>query len=158
MVRVSKDIWIKASLDKIFDFICYPGNLPEIWPSLKQVSDLAPLPNGGYSLHWTYAMLGMYFEGKAEYTEVVPNEYCVCETRGGIKSIIIWTVRSWQNKTRVTFTVEYKVPIPLLGKLAEAIIVKANDREGNLIMANLKSRMEAENKVAAGIEPATKNL
>jgi len=45
--------------------------------------------------------------------------------------------------TKVTFEVEYTVPIPLLGKLAEAIIVKMNDREGDLILANLKARMEA---------------
>jgi len=42
----------------------------------------------------------------------------------------------------VTFEVEYTVPILVLGKLAEAIIVKINDREGELILANLKARME----------------
>jgi hypothetical protein len=30
----------------------------------------------------------------------------------------------------------------VLGKLAEAIIVKMNDHEGELILANLKARME----------------
>jgi len=34
------------------------------------------------------------------------------------------------------------VPIPVLGKLAEAIIVKMNEHEGEVILANLKSRME----------------
>jgi hypothetical protein len=42
--------------------------------------------------------------------------------------------------TRVTLTIEYKVPIPLLGKLAEAIIVRMNDQEGDLIMVNLGAR------------------
>ena len=45
--------------------------------------------------------------------------------------------------TSTTFKVEYTVPIPVLGKLAEAVIVKMNDREGDLILANLKARMEA---------------
>jgi hypothetical protein len=35
------------------------------------------------------------------------------------------------------------VPIPLLGKLAEAVIVKMNEREAELVLANLKVRMEA---------------
>jgi len=44
--------------------------------------------------------------------------------------------------TKVTLEVEYTVSIPVLGKLAEAIIVKMNDHEGELILANLKARME----------------
>jgi hypothetical protein len=39
--------------------------------------------------------------------------------------------------------VEYNIPIPVLGKLAETIVVKMNDHEGDIIMTNLKSRMEA---------------
>ncbi len=35
------------------------------------------------------------------------------------------------------------MPIPLLGKLAEAIIVKMNEHEAELGLANLKERMEA---------------
>jgi hypothetical protein len=52
------------------------------------------------------------------------------------------TFRPEAGGTKVTFEVEYTVPIPVLGKLAEAIIVKMNDREGELILANLKARME----------------
>jgi hypothetical protein len=44
--------------------------------------------------------------------------------------------------TKVTLEGEYTVPIPVLGKLAEAIIVKMNEHEVELILANLKARME----------------
>jgi hypothetical protein len=44
--------------------------------------------------------------------------------------------------TRVTVETEYTVPIPLLGKLAEAFIVKQNEHEVEMILANLKVRME----------------
>ncbi len=81
----------------------------------------------------------MRFEGTAECTQIVPNRFLVIETEGGIRSTIAWTFRSWENKTRVTLTIDYKVPIPLLGKLAEAIIVKMNEHEGDLIMANLQA-------------------
>jgi hypothetical protein len=45
----------------------------------------------------------------------------------------------------VNFTVEYKVPIPLLGKIAEAIIVRMNDQEGDLMMVNLGVRFMRSN-------------
>jgi hypothetical protein len=37
----------------------------------------------------------------------------------------------------------YRVPIPLLGKLAEAFIVKQNEHEAEAFLANLKDRMES---------------
>jgi hypothetical protein len=45
--------------------------------------------------------------------------------------------------TKVTFTVDYTVPIPVLGKLAEAAIVKLNNHEGDVVMENLKTILEA---------------
>jgi len=42
----------------------------------------------------------------------------------------------------VTSQVEYTVPVPLLGKLAEAFILKQNEHESDVMLANLKARME----------------
>ena len=140
MTKVEKEVTVNASIEKIFSYISEPSNMPEFWPSLMEIKDIQALPNGGYSLRWVYKMVGMRFEGKGEYTKIVPNQYFVVETRGGIKSTITWTFRSKENRTRVTLTIEYKVPIPLLGKLAEAIIVKMNDQDCDLIMSNLRAR------------------
>ena len=85
-------------------------------------------------------MAGMRFEGTGECVDIVPNQHFVVETKGGVTSTITWTFRSREDITRVTLTIEYKVPIPLLGKLAEAIIVMMNEQEGDLIMDNLKAR------------------
>ena len=145
MAKVDKEVWIEAPLDKIFDYVSYPNNMPEFWPSLVEIKDLHTLPNGGYSAQWVYKMLGLRFEGKAVYTRISPNEFFVIKTKGGIKSTIVWTFRSREDKTRVTFTVDYTVPIPLLGKLAETIITKINDHEGDLIMANLQTRFMTAN-------------
>ena len=59
-----------------------------------------------------------------------------------MESTQTWTFQSKADGTKVTFGVEYTVPIPLLGKLAEAIVVRMNGREGDLLLANLKARME----------------
>jgi hypothetical protein len=39
--------------------------------------------------------------------------------------------------------VEYTVPVPLLGKLAEAFIIKQNQNEMDVLLANLIAKMEA---------------
>ena len=87
-------------------------------------------------------MAGMRLQGTTE-SEYIENKSIISKTEGGVKSTQIWTFEPSDGGTKATFEVEYTVPIPVLGKLAEAIVVKMNDHEGDIIMANLKSRMEA---------------
>ncbi|MFC1952169.1 SRPBCC family protein [Chloroflexota bacterium] len=140
MAKIEKEVTLHAPIEKIFSYISMPSNMLEFWPSLMEVKDVQPLPNGGYNCLWAYEMLGMRFKGTAQYTQMVPNQWFVIDVKGGIRSTITWTFRSMKDTTRVTLTIEYKVPIPLLGRLAEAIIVKMNDQEGTLMMFYLKAR------------------
>ncbi len=146
MAKVDKEVWIEAPIEKVFGYIHEPSNWPEFWPSLMEIKDIQLLPNGGHSARGVYKMLGKRFEGTGECTQIVPNRFLFIETKGSIQSTIAWTVRDWENKTRVTLTIEYKVPVPLVGKLAEAIIVKMNDHEADLIMTNLQTRFMIANR------------
>ena len=142
MVKMVKTINIKAPVEKVFEYISEPTNLPEIWPSLVEVKDVQKLPSGGTRNRWVYKMAGILLEGTSEETEYVPNQRLVSKTKGAVESTQIWMFQPEVGGTKVTFEVEYTVPIPVLGKLAEAIIVKMNEHEGELILANLKTRME----------------
>jgi len=142
MTKTVKSITIKAPVEKVFDYISEPTNLPEIWPSLVEVKDVQKLPSGGTKNRWVYKMAGIHLEGTSEETECVPNQRLVSKTKGGVESTQTWMFQPETGGTKVTFEVEYTVPIPVLGKLAEAIIVKMNEHEGELLLANLKARME----------------
>lgn len=142
MAKATKIITINAPVEKVFSYINEPTNLQEIWPSLVEVMDVQRLPNGGTSNRWVYKMAGMRFEGTSETVEHVANQRIVNKTKGGVESTQTWMFQPEAGGTKMTFEVEYTVPIPLLGKLAEALIVKLNEHEGDVIMANLKSRME----------------
>ena len=143
MAKVEKTITINAPVEKVFGYVEEPANLPEIWPSMVEAKDVQRLPNGGTSFRWVYKMAGVRFEGTSEDTEYVANRRVVSKSKGGIESTITWTFQPEADGTKVTFEAEYTVPIPLLGKLAEAFIVKANEHETELLLANLKARMEA---------------
>ena len=143
MRKAVKSITIKSPVAKIFDYISEPTNLPEIWPSLMEIKDVQRLPDGNINNRWVYKMAGMRFEGTSEGVDYVVNQRIVSKTKGGIESTQTWIFQPEGDETKVTLDIEYSVPIPLLGKLAEAIIVKMNDHEGEVIIANLKARMEA---------------
>ena len=146
MAKIERATTVNIPVERIFRYINEPSNWLEFWPSLIEITDLQSLPNGGYSGTWVYKMAGMLFKGKGEYTSVSPNKWLVIKTKGSIRSTMTWTFRSWGNKTRVFLTIEYKVPIPLLGKLAEAIIMKMNEKEADLIMHNLHFRFLISNR------------
>ena len=99
------------------------------------------LPDGT-KFRWVYKMAGIHLEGISEGVESIANQRIVSKTKGGVENTQTWTFQPEAGGTKVTFEVEYTVPIPLLGKLAEAIIVKMNEHEGEIILANLKTRME----------------
>ncbi len=143
MATVNKSITINAPIEKVFKYSAEPSNLPEIWPSMIEAKDIQPLPNGGNKFRWVYKMAGIRIEGISEDTEFIPNQRSVSKTEGGVESEIIWEYQSEDEATKVTFSAEYTVPIPLIGKLAEAFIVKLNENEAETLLANLKARMEA---------------
>ncbi|MDH4273153.1 MAG: hypothetical protein OEW18_14360 [Candidatus Aminicenantes bacterium] len=92
-------------------------------------------------------MAGLHLEGTGEYIDLAPNQYFTIKTKGAVDSIITCTVRPIDSRTRdsptrVTLTIDYKVPSALLSWLAGKTIVKMNEREAELILANLQAILE----------------
>ena len=142
MAKIEKSIFIVARLDQVFAFMAEPGNLPEIWPSLLEVRNVKPLPNGGYCFDWTYKMAGIRFEGQAKWTEFVKDQRIVYVNESGIPSTFIWTYQPEDGGTRVSVNIEYSIPGIALSRLTEPIIHKMNEQESETILANLKVCME----------------
>jgi uncharacterized membrane protein len=143
MAKITKSILIHAPVGRVFEYATQPTNLPEFWPSMMEVKDVHAGAGVGDHYGWVYKMAGMKFEGTSECTEFAQNERVVIKNTGGIPSTFVWTYVPQNGATKVTIDVEYTVPVPLLGKLAEAFIVKENEHEADAVMANLKARLEA---------------
>ena len=111
MAKIEKEIMINASLEKIFNFVNNPTNLTQIWPSLMEVKNTQSLANGGYKFEYVYKMAGKLLEGTAEYTDKVQNSWLTVKTKGAIDATITWTFRSNENLTRVTLSVDYRIPL-----------------------------------------------
>jgi uncharacterized membrane protein len=142
MPKVMKSAIINAPVEKVFNYATDQTNMPEIWPSMVDVKILEKLPNGGTKSQYTYKMAGMRFEGINFDTEFVQNKRTVTRTEGGIESEITWDYEAEGETTRLTIASEYTIPIPLIGKMAEKFILKQNENELEIILANLKARME----------------
>lgn len=143
MPKRETTITINAPVEKIFSYLQdEPTNLLEIWPSMVEVKDKKRLPNGGTSFRWVYKMVGMRFEGTSEDIEYISNQRVVTKTKGGIEATYTWTFQPEDGGTKMTVEVKWSVPVPVLGKLAEALIIRQQEREFDLVLANLKDKME----------------
>jgi uncharacterized protein YndB with AHSA1/START domain len=141
MATIKGSIFINAPVEKVFEYT-KPENLPEFWPSMVEVKNIKELSNGGYSWDWVYNMAGMQFNGSSEHTVFEKNQRTITHSTG-IESTITWSYEEEGGGTRMTTVTEYKIPVPLLGKAAEAFVVKLNENESNTVLANVKARLEA---------------
>jgi hypothetical protein len=120
-----------------------------------EVKDIQHTPGGELSsCKWTYKMAGMRYEGTTEITESIPNQRAVIKDSRGIQGTRIMTFESQEGGMLLTVDVEYIIPIPSVGKLAEPFILRQNENEADTFLANLKARMENKSKhILAKVDP-----
>ena len=142
MVTIDKDVTIKVPPEKVFGFLEDPMHFTEIMPSLIDVTNVEKLPAGGYRYHWLYKLAGVKFEGETETTEFVSPETIIDRTKGEIESTFKWKFLKENGHTKVRLGIDYKVPTKILGKVSEPYLVRLNEREAEMILSNLKDRLE----------------
>jgi len=141
MPTITKSTQIKASVEKVFEYVSDPMTTLEWIPSMMEVSDVT---GSGADLHyhWKYKMVGIPFDGESSFREYVPNERTVVEGKGGIPNKITWTFKPHESGTKANIEVEYTIPVPVLGKFAEKLVRKRNEREVDMWLQNVKERLE----------------
>jgi uncharacterized membrane protein len=141
MAKVERSITINAPVEKVFNYIEDPMNNPEWVPSVMEVTDVS---GSGVGLHhrWTYKMAGVLLKGETTVTEHIPNERILSQSKGGVTSTWILSFKTQDGGTMMELDIEYTIPIPVLGKIVEKIVLKRNEREADLAMSNIKEKME----------------
>ena len=141
MAKVERSITINAPVEKVFNYIEDPMNNPEWVPSIMEITDVS---GSGVGKHhrWTYKMAGVLLKGETTFTEHIPNERIVSQSKGGVTSTWIFSFKTQDGGTMMELDIEYTIPIPVLGKIAEKIVLKRNEREADLAISNIKEKME----------------
>jgi uncharacterized protein YndB with AHSA1/START domain len=143
MAKLEREVIINAPVEKVFQFVATPENFPEVWPSMVDVTDVEALPGGGHKFSWVYKMAGVKLNGESETVEYEENRRMVSETKGGIQSRFVWNFSTEGDGTKLQVDIEYTVPVPVAGKLAEGVVAKMNEREATTLVSNIKDRLEA---------------
>jgi uncharacterized protein YndB with AHSA1/START domain len=144
MIKLTKNVVIAASPEKVFDAVADTTNLPEVWRNLSNIRNLEKLPNGGHSFQFDYTMAGIRIEGSSVDLEHVCPHRIVTRTTGGIVSTLTWVFRPIAEgaKTELTLEAEYEAPVPVIGRLAEIVVAKINETDIVYLLNYLKLKLE----------------
>ena len=141
MPTIQTSININAPVEKVFAYVSDPMNLPEWLVNMSDVTDVTG-SGVGQRHHWKYNMLGIPLRGESTVSEHVPNERWATESKGGATSTWTFTFAPHEGGTKLNLNVDYTIPVPVLGKLAEKLVLKRNQREAAMSMENAKERLE----------------
>ena len=142
MPRIINNITINAPVEKVFEYISNPENIMEWWPNVTAIRDIT---GRGELQSWTfdYKMLGLHFTSKAKVTRSRINTERRVESKGGMDASWYWEFRPTDGGTQLRWVIDYTIPIPVLGKVGELLMMRRNERVARFAMANIKEKMEA---------------
>jgi uncharacterized membrane protein len=143
MAKIQKSITINGPVDRVFAYVDDVMTSPEWLPSMMEVRDVTG-SGVGQHYRWRYKMAGVPLNGESTVTEHIPNERRVTDSKGGVLSTWTYTFEPHDGGTKLGIEIEYTIPVPVLGKLAEKLVLKRNEREADTAMENIKDKMEAE--------------
>ncbi len=141
MPKLNNSINISAPVEKVFAYITDPLTITEWLVGATEVTDVTG-SGVGQHYHWKYNMLGVPLRGETTVSEYVPNERRVTDSKGGAISTWTFTFAPHEGGTKLDLELDYTIPVPVLGKLAEQLVLKRNQREADLSMQNIKQRLE----------------
>lgn len=155
MHKIQRTIDIKAPVQRVYDFVNQPNNLPGIWPNMVSVSNVVAGPGGAHHFDWVFKMAGVHFKGHANVEEAQSGKFVRVRNESGIPSTFHWTYSGTDGAgTRLSLAVEYTMPSTVIGKIAEVIAAKINERDLDTMLANLKDVTEhTTTNAAAGAHP-----
>ena len=142
MLKLHKEIVVEAPVSKVFDYIDEPANLPQIWPGLFEVKDVATLPTGGHKWQFLYNFAGKHVKGTTETFERVPYERIVDRTMGDVQSTFTWKFLGQNGTTKIFLEAEYEPP-KFFTKEQMPFVLRHNEYEAENVLSNLKAWFEA---------------
>ncbi len=142
MTIINSSTKINAPVDKVFAYVTDPTNLAEWMVGITEIKDVTGSGVGARH-HWTYKMVGVPLHGESTISEFIPNERWVTDSKGGATSIFKFNFAPHEGGTKLDVVIDYTIPIPVLGNLAEKLVLKRNQKDMDVSMDNLKDIMEA---------------
>jgi uncharacterized protein YndB with AHSA1/START domain len=140
MVTVRKSMVISAPPDRVFDYVTEPATMAEWLTKMVEVRDIVGTGEG-QQYEWTYKYAGLLLRGQSVVVQHVPNRLAVTQSIGMIGSTWTFRVEPHEEGSTLTIEVEYSIPIPVLGRVAEHVAVRLDARDLETSLTNVQDML-----------------
>ena len=142
MKKHGSSIVINASAENVYNYLADQMKQPEWLPGMIEVTDSTGNEVGD-TFKWKYKMAGIMLSGETTVEELVPNRRIATRSKGGASSYWVFDIKEEHGSTQLDLDIEYTLPVPVLGKIAEKAILKRNQRETDMALQNIKEILES---------------
>lgn len=142
MAVIQREITINTPVERAFEFVAETPNLVDVWPSLIHIGEWSRDEKGFGSFTYTYQMAGFKYSGTNRDVEYIPNRKIMTKSEGGMAALITWEFEAHPDGVHITFTGDYDVNIPLVGKVIADRIASLNAVEVEVLLQNMKKKLE----------------
>lgn len=141
MASWKNSVAIAAPADRVFAYVDDPTNLPIWLPTMVEVRNVIGT-GAGQQFEWTSKMAGRLLRGQTTVVEHVPNVHGLHQTIGMVTCTFEYTVEPQDDGATLSIEIEYSVPVPVLGRLAERVLLRRNAREFEVGIVTIKDVLE----------------
>lgn len=145
MARIEKSIEIGVPIGKTFDFVTTWQNKLKYFEGVYGWEPTTDKTAGeGARFVYKTKSLGHEYEVEEEISKQVENEKFVLTSIRGLETETQFDFKPLENKTKITITLNYKVPFPVVGGLIDTLMAKPMwDTRIEKTLQNLKRLLES---------------
>jgi carbon monoxide dehydrogenase subunit G len=149
MSEIHKTVTFDAPVEKVFELVDNPDNIPNYIPNVERVADVKRSDGRiGDTFRVIYKVLGISFDEKFTVTGYEPRRKLVSKFDGGMKGTFSWTFEPQGAQTECSLDIEYQVGGGILGKAADALVLeRTNEKNMDESLENIR-RVLAREKVS----------
>jgi uncharacterized protein YndB with AHSA1/START domain len=145
MATVQRDVQIEASPEDTMTLLSQASRWPDWYPGMTEIDIAAPFPQQGGRVTFKVKSAGISMSVTETVLEYQPAKLQLLQMEGMLSGRARWELSPEGDGTRLTTTFDYALPGGVLGRAADALIVKRmNGKSLGEALQNFKALVERE--------------
>ena len=145
MAIVQRSVQIKASRQETMVLLSDAARWPDWYPGMTEINIAGPFPEEGSKVAFKVKSAGMSMSLTETVLDYQPSKLQLLQMEGMLSGRARWELTPEGSGTRLTTTFDYALPGGVIGKLADALMVKRiNGKSLEEALDNFKALLERQ--------------
>jgi uncharacterized protein YndB with AHSA1/START domain len=145
MAIVQRSVQIKASPQETMALLSDASRWPDWYPGMTEIDVAAPFPEKGGKVVFKVKSAGISMPITETVLDYQPGKVQLLQMDGMLSGRARWELTSEDDGTRLTTTFDYALPGGVLGRIADALVVRRmNAKSLEEGLSNFKGLVERQ--------------